>query len=352
MVRLGIIGTGRIAKRSVKELSFVPEVRLVAVFNPNVEHGDAFDKSTETKLGIEAGGVVACPDLKSFATSIDAAYIATPHGTHHSYAEKMLQAGRHVICEKPLCLKAAGARDLFKLASSKELILMEAVKTAYCPGFKKIQEVVESGAIGEVVDVDATFTRLTEPTGREFDPAACGGSFTEFGSYTLLPILRFLGTEYRDVTVQSIMTDSGVDGYSKVTISFGTKEKSSEVSSVGIGTKVSATATARTGLIAKSEGQLLITGTKGYVLVPSPWWLTKYFEVRYEDPDQIEHYECEYEGDGLRYEFRELVDRVTKIQAGGGASQLPEGKLFSQKESSEAIARAAVFETVLHEIYG
>ncbi|RKM60425.1 gfo/Idh/MocA family oxidoreductase [Butyrivibrio sp. CB08] len=352
MVRLGIIGTGRIAKRAVKELSFVPEIELVAVFNPNFEHGEAFAKKTETIYGTEAGSIVASPDLGSFAAAIDAAYIATPHGTHHSYAEKMLMAGKHVICEKPLCLKEAGARDLFDLATSKGLVLMEAVKTAYCPGFKKIQEVVESGAIGEVVDVEATFTRLTEPSGREFDPAACGGSFTEFGSYTLLPILRFLGTDYGDVFVQSIMTGSGVDGYSKVTISFGTKEKSSEMSGAGAGPKVYATATARTGLTAKSEGQLVITGTKGYVLVPSPWWLTKYFEVRYEDPDQIERYECEYEGDGLRYEFRELVDRVTKIQAGGGASHLSEGKLFSQKESSEAIARASVFETVLHEIYG
>ena len=322
MVRLGIIGTGRIAKRALKELVYVPGIEPVAVFNPNFDHGKAFAGKAKVYYGADKASIEAYPDLGSFAASIDAAYIATPHGTHHSYAEKMLLAGKHVICEKPLCLKKDDAGALFELADSKGLILMEAIKTAYCPGFKKIEEVVESGVIGDVVDVEATFTRLTEPGGREFDPDACGGSFTEFGSYTLLPILRFLGSDPGDINVNSIMTESGVDGYTKVMISF-----------------TRATATSKTGLMAKSEGQLLISGTKGYILVPSPWWLTRYFEVRHEDPDQTERYECEYEGDGLRYEFSEFAGRI-------------EGsRLFFQKERQEAVARALVFERVLNEIY-
>lgn len=351
-MKLGMIGTGRIAKRAVRELVHVPGIALVSVFNPNYEHGMSFATSAMNIYGEGKEKITAYPDLSSFAKSVDAVYIATPHGTHFSYAEKMLLAGKHVICEKPLCLKEDSAKKLIEISSSSDLVLMEAVKTAFCPGFKKLQEVVQSGVIGDVVDVEATFTRLTEPAGREFDPKACGGSFTEFGSYTLLPIFRFLGTDFDDVSPRSIMTESGVDGYSKVTFSFGTKEKSESNKETCKNVSVRATATARTGLTAKSEGQLVITGSKGYVLVPSPWWLTRYFEIRHEDPDQIEKYDCEYEGDGLRYEFEELLKRVNEAETGGDSGTLSEKKLFSQNERVEAIARARAFEMVLKKIYG
>lgn len=351
-MKLGMIGTGRIAKRAVRELVHVPEIALVSVFNPNCEHGKAFATSAMNIYGEGKEKITAYPDLGSFANSVGAVYIATPHGTHFSYAEKMLLAGKHVICEKPLCLNEDGAKKLFEIAASNDLVLMEAVKTAFCPGYKKLEEVVKSGAIGDVVDVEATFTRLTEPVGREFDPKACGGSFTEFGSYTLLPIFRFLGTDFDDVSLHSIMTDSGVDGYSKVTFSFSEKEKPESSKNLCKNVSVRATATARTGLTAKSEGQLVITGSKGYVLVPSPWWLTRYFEVRHEDPDQIEKFDCEYEGDGLRYEFEELLKRVNGVETCGNPGSLLEKKLFSQNESIEAIARARAFERVLEKIYG
>ena len=104
---------------------------------------------------------------------------------------------------------------------------------------------------------------------------------------------------------------------------------------------IRATATAKCGLTAKSEGQLLITGTKGYILAPSPWWRTKYFEVRYEDPNKIDEYNYEFEGDGLRYEFSEFARRIDELSEMAELS--PERELFYQKERDEAIIRAEVF---------
>lgn len=325
MIKLGIIGTGRIAKRAVKELEYVPELEVVMVYNPNYDHAKEFAKRLKNAK--------AASNLEVFGENVDAVYIATPHGTHYHYAKRMLEVKKHVICEKPMVMEADMAEELYVAAQKKNVVLMEAIKTAYCPGFEGLQDVVRTGVIGEIVDVEAAFTRLTLPGGREFDPKAYGGSFTEFGTYDMLPIFRFLGIDYSEVRFQSIITEAGVDGYTKALFSY---------KPIDTPQRISATATAKCGLTAKSEGQLLITGTKGYILTPSPWWRTKYFEVRYEDPNKIDSYTFEFESDGLRYEFNEFVRRIEELRDGEGLTA--ERKLFYQKEREEAVARAGVYE--------
>ncbi len=340
MIKLGIIGTGKIAKRAVEELAFVPGVQISSVYNPNITHGHEFAAWAATKMEKKiltqedssdvypSQEVRATLSLDELATRCSVVYIATPHGTHFEYVKRMLEIGRHVICEKPMCFSLDQANELYSLAKMNDLVLMEAIKTAYCPGFQKIQEVVRSGVIGEIKDVEATFTRLTPLGCREFDDRKYGGAFTEFGTYTMLPIFRFLGTDYKDVTFRSIPAATEVDGYTKTEFFYGTK----------------AFASSRTGLTVKKEGQLVISGTLGYILVPSPWWCTKYFEVRYEDPTKIDKYLCEFEGDGLRYEFKEMVQRVNEVS---DSEKWPISDLRRQyfiKEEEEIKIRAQTFQ--------
>lgn len=352
-MKLGIIGTGRIARRALKELAEVSGIESIFVFNPNFEHAKKFvdnciwgeqeekkdatgDEKYYTRNISKLGNMTAVCGIENFVGCVDAVYIASPHDTHYTYCKQMLEVGKNVICEKPMSLNETQVKELFDIARNNELVLMEGVKTEFCPGFKKLEEVIESGTIGGLVDVEAAFTRLTEPGGREFSDVEVGGSFTEFGTYCMLPIFRFLGTEYDEVQFLSFPAETKVDGYTKAIFTYkksdGQKNcNNSEEKSLNDGTKVICkVATAKTGLTVKSEGQLLISGTGGYILVPSPWWLTKYFEVRYEDPLKVEKYECEFLGDGLRYEFREFTDR---INAGRVTA--------NQKE--EAIARAKVY---------
>ncbi len=236
-----------------------------------------------------------------------------------------------------MAFKPEQIEQLFDISVSRDLILMEAIKTEYCPGFKKLIEVVRSGAVGNIVDVEAAFTRLTLPGCREFNDLKFGGSFTEFGTYCLLPIFKLLGTDYKDVRFMSVpaMSDkndndygSTVDGYTKVIVTY--YDDTSMVKASG---------TAKTGLTVKSEGQLLISGTNGYILVPSPWWLTRHFEVRYEDHTKVDSYDCEFKGDGLRYEFDEFANRVD-------ASGLPSSTIGiddNENQKAEAVARARVY---------
>lgn len=289
-MRIGIIGTGRIAARFADTaLTGIESTYISCVYNPREESAVRF---------IQQHNIQACTaDWDEFVDNIDAAYVASPHETHYEYSRKLLLSGKHVLCEKPAALKKAQVRELIDIAQNNQLVYMEALKTAYCPGYKALIQIAESGRIGRIVEVEAAFSRLTPLNTREYKDDDCNGSFLEFGSYTLLPVLTLLGCEYDDVTFRTVRAQNGVDVYTKAFIEY--KDE-----------YIDKTAIVKTGLGAKTEGQLVVTGTNGYILAKSPWWLTKEFEVRYENPGKIERYRFGYEGTGLCYEVREFVHRI------------------------------------------
>lgn len=288
MIKLGIIGTGRIAKRFVKTVCENNiQVALAAVYNPRSE--SAYKFAIENEISSYES------DLSSFWSKVDAVYIASPHETHYSYIKQALVNDKHVLCEKPMALDEEQVKEMYALAKKKNKVLIEAIKTAYCPGFLGVIKVARSGVIGEIKDISATFTRLTPHDLREFQNREYGGSVLEFGSYVLLPIVRLLGDNYTDVYFQSIYDESGVDSFTKILFQY-----------------EDAFAEARVGLSVKSEGELIISGTKGYIYVPAPWWLTKKFEVRYEDPEKRDYFEYEYDGSGLQYEIEIFKNAIEK----------------------------------------
>lgn len=289
-MRIGIIGTGRIAARFADTaLTGIESTYISCVYNPREESALRF---------IQQHNIQACTaDWDEFVDNIDAAYVASPHETHYEYSRKLLLSGKHVLCEKPAALKKEQVRELIDIAQNNQLVYMEALKTAYCPGYKALIQIAESGRIGRIVEVEAAFSRLTPLNTREYKDDDCNGSFLEFGSYTLLPVLTLLGCEYDDVTFRTVRAQNGVDAYTKAFIEY--KDE-----------YIDKTAIVKTGLGAKTEGQLVVTGTNGYILAKSPWWLTKEFEVRYENPEKIERYRFGYEGTGLCYEVREFVHRI------------------------------------------
>lgn len=292
ILSMGVVGTGRIAPRFLAEMKYVSGVYAKGVYNPHAESAERFAAQYEVE-GFSGS-------YEDFLDQIDAIYVASPHETHYDYTKRALLKGKHVLCEKPLAFSRAEAEELFSLANEHHAVLMEGIKTAYCPGFAQMIHVVKSGKIGEVRDVEACFSRLTKTGVRELVDSDYGGAFLEFGSYTILPIIKLLGRSYRDVQIDSILADNGIDAYTKVSLRYD-----------------NSLALSKTGVAVKSEGQLLIAGTKGYILAESPWWLTKKFQVRFEDPSIIENYEPKFMGDGLRYEVSEFV---AKIQGHAGQS--------------------------------
>lgn len=284
IIKLGIIGSGRIAGRFFSEANSVSGVNVNSVYNPHTESAFTFAKQHSLD---------APTSFEAFLNGVDAVYIASPHETHYGYAHAALEYGKHVLCEKPLTFARAQAAELFAMAKEKQLILFEGIKTAYCPGFRQLQGITASGIIGEIRCIDACFTKLADPSLRELVDTQFGGSFLELGSYVLLPILKFFGCDYKHIHFQSIDSANGLDIYTRVYMDYG-----------------NAIATGSCGLGIKSPGELIISGTKGYIQVDAPWWKTTSFTAHHENPNEIEKYSERFLGDGLRYEIADFASAI------------------------------------------
>lgn len=293
VVRIGVVGSGRIAARFVPESRFVSGVSVEAVYSPTPAHAQAF--AAEHEL------VAACSDYAELLDQVDAVYLATPHGTHADYARTAIAAGKHVLCEKPMTLSADQTAELYELAAAAQVVLLEGIKTAYAPGFRRLLAIAQSGTIGQVVSIEATFTKLV-PTGRE-QQAPEGGAISELASYVLLPAVKIFGTDHAQVRATSFKAaDDEVEQFSSIEVCY-----------------PGGLCTGRVGIGVKAEGELIIAGTEGYLYVPAPWWLTDYFEIRYENPGIRERRYVDFAGAGLRYEIAEFA---SVIRAGATTSYM------------------------------
>lgn len=283
-VKVGIVGCGRVAYRFPSEAAVVNGIAVTSCFDTNT---DAMNDYVRTNKEVKA-----CATYESMLNEVDAVYVATPHLAHYDCIKSALFAGKNVLCETPMVLDGEQARELYQLAERKGVILMEANKTAHCPAFNHLMVMIKSGVIGEVVDIEASLSQLLDRSGREFDPKQAGGALFEQGSYPLLPIIKLMGCNYKNLNFYSRIVN-GVDIHTKGVFCFD-----------------HAVCSFKVGLGVKTEGNLVISGTKGYAYVPAPWWKTDYFELRYEDQNKNQKFFYKWDGAGLRYEIQEFISCI------------------------------------------
>lgn len=285
-VKVGIIGCGRVANRFPAEAKVVSGIDIVGVYDIEIDAAFKLSKANDN--------IKTFTELDSLLKNVDAVYIATPHLSHGQLIQKSLEHGVHVLCETPMVLNGMEAKELFERAEKNGLVLMEANKTAHCPAFNHLMVMIKSGVIGDVVDIEASLSKLWDDNMslREFDSKQAGGSMFELGSYPLLPIIRLLGCNPDNLNLYSRLAD-GVDMYTK-----------------GVFRYPHATSSFKVGLGVKTEGNLIVSGTKGYAYVPAPWWKTDYFELRYEDQNQNKKFFYKWDGAGLRYEIQEFISCI------------------------------------------
>ena len=225
---------------------------------------------------------------------IDAVYILATPQKHYDLIKRALLKGKHVLCESPLALTSLQAKEIFKLAKEKKLIVMEALKTAHATAYHRLLLLAKGGIIGKVVSVDATCTSLSK-NAYEIDDNETWNSICTWGPTCLLPIFQMLGTKYVKKSMVSYMIDSTkkIDGFTKINFIY-----DNAIASLKVGKSV------------KSEGELIISGTNGCIYVPSPWWKTDYFEVHYENINENKRYFYQLDGEGIRNELLEFVSQI------------------------------------------
>lgn len=284
-VNIGIVGAGRISQRFVPEASFVNYANVNGVYD--IDESQAYSFAYKHKLAR------VYQSYEDLLDSVQAVYIATPHLSHYQLCKQAILSKKHVLCETPLVLNGDEAKELFELAKMNDVVLLEANKTAYSPAFNHLITMIKSGLIGDVVDVSASESKLWgEKFTRELDPDQAGGSMYELGSYPLLPIIKLMGIEYENINIYSKI-DNGIDIYTR-----------------GIMRYPKGICSFQLGLGVKTEGNLIVSGTKGYAYVPAPWWLTDYYEFRFEDQNQNKKFFYKWDGAGLRYEIQEFLSCI------------------------------------------
>ena len=265
-IKLGLIGDSVFLNKVYEESKYVNGISVSGVFTNkkymmNQELSSKFVDSYDNLL-----------------EQSDAIYIRSLPEKHFSHIKTALDHGKHVLCESPISLIMDESKNLFSEANKKKLILMEAIKTAYSTAFSRMLLLIKGGMIGRIISVDSVCTSLSK------DKTDWPGIY-EWAPTALLPIYEILGNEEKH-TIISHYDKDGKDMFTKIEFLF-----EDAVASIKVGNGI------------KSEGELIISGTKGYIYVPAPWWKTDYFEIRYEDQNNNKRYFYQLDGEGIRYEL-------------------------------------------------
>ena len=269
-IRIGAMGDDGLCKKFIKELSYV--------------NGAEYTLYNTDLIGI------------------DAIYIATHPDRHYTDIKNALEKGKHVICESPITLNIEKYNELYSIAHSNGLILADGIKTAYSTAYSRLCVVAKSGKIGDIVSVDAVCTSLRDGAWKtNVDLRKKQNSICAWGPTALLPVFHLLGTNFKSKSITTRIIDDKLlfDGFTKVDFIYD-----------------NAVASVKVAKAAKAEGDLVVTGTKGYIYVPSPWWKTDYFEVRYENSENNKRYFYQLDGEGIRYEIVAFIKAIESRRQG------------------------------------
>jgi predicted dehydrogenase len=282
-VRWGIVGPGRISERFVAAMTHVPEGAIVAVASRDAGRAQAF----ADRFGIER----SFGDYRSLVDDpdVDAVYVGVPHSGHAAVTVAALEAGKSVLCEKPMALDAGEVRTMIDTVRTANRFLMEAVWSRYLPSYRKLRELLGSGRVGtpQLVDSDFGFRLPVMPEHRLFDARLGGGATLDLGIYPLQLASFVLGRPERVGAVGAIGT-TGVDEV----VAFTTQHPDG---AVGVGR-----ASIRLNLPCTGR----VVGERGSIELPAFAHDARALTVR--DGDGVEHIDCNYEGDGLQFEIREV----------------------------------------------
>lgn len=293
-LRMGLVGESNILKKVFKESQYVNGIQISGMY-------------TEDKSAVEEilDSVEAYNSYEELLNNSDAVYIITSPKFHYRDIKKALEQGKHVLCESPIALSEQECQELFQLADEKRCVLMDAIKTAYSTAYHRMLLQVKTGKIGTPKSIEATCTSIREIDSTDVNKMERSwNSISAWGPTALLPVLQIFGTDYRECRIVTWLDNEQYhyDAFTKIDFCY-----PNSVASVKVGQGV------------KSEGELIISGTKGYIYVPAPWWKTEYFEVRYENQENNRRYFYQLDGEGIRYE---LVSFARSIEAGKSMSNV------------------------------
>lgn len=304
-VKWGILATGRIAHKFASDLKLVDDAEFFAVASR--------DKAKAEEFKNQYGAQVAYGSYEELVLDkdIEAIYIATPHTMHFENTMMCLEAGKHVLCEKPVGMNSLELDTMIKKAKEKGVFFMEALWTRFIPSYLKFRELVLNGTIGEpkYVQSDFGFVAPPNPEGRLVNKALGGGALLDIGIYPVFLSLDLFG-EPDSIEAKAILNNDSIDEVCSMVFEYGSQQVISALSST---------------IAANTPVESIVYGTKGSIKL-NRWWHTP-TSITLTVDEQSEQIEFDEQGFGYQYEAVE-VNRCIK-------KGLTESEIFPLSKSVE-----------------
>ncbi len=288
-IRIGLVGNARYLEKMITESKYVNGIIIEGIYDKNTK---MIPDSLKDLVR------VTTDDYQALLDRVDAVYIISHPSEHYENIKKALDNKKHVLCESPIVTDIVQFDELKKKAEQNNTVLMDAIRTAYSVAYERLLLLIKSGKIGKVISVDSTCTSLRpEDYSEKIGIVNTWNSICTWGPAAMLPIFHLLGVNYirKEIYSSYIEKNQKYDSFTKIEFLY-----PDAVASIKVAKGV------------KSEGELIVSGTEGYIYVPAPWWKTEYFELRCEDPTNNKRYYYQLDGEGIRYEFVEFLKMIER----------------------------------------
>ncbi|MBT8219410.1 MAG: Gfo/Idh/MocA family oxidoreductase [Bacteroidia bacterium] len=301
-----ILAPGHIANNFIQDLSHVDDANVIAVASRSLDRAKAFADQYAIPTAVGSyEELLKIPD-------IDCVYVASPHVFHFEHTMMCLEAGLHVLCEKPFAMDSEEVDQMIQKAKENDVFLMEAMWTRFFPWTEQVLQKIEDGAIGDILSLQADFGFHADynPEGRVFNKILGGGALLDIGIYPVFAALLFLG--YPDeVTAKGEIGPTGVDHEVDIRFSY----------------KNGGVANLRATLIEDTMNECIIKGTKGRIEVDPRFHQSKGYRIFKDNSEQ--QIDCGFEGKGFRWEIAHVQQCIK--------SGLKESPLMTFEFSSQLI---------------
>nr|MCR5112692.1 Gfo/Idh/MocA family oxidoreductase [Acholeplasmatales bacterium] len=282
-MNFGIIGLGNIANKFAKTLNEMDDANLYAVASRDLNKAKEFgEKYNSTKYYGSYDELYNDPN-------IDVIYIATPNSMHYKNSLDALMHHKHVICEKPFTTNPSEAKELYSYAKDNNLFIMEALWIEFLPSYKKIKELVNNGAIGDIksLKVSYGFDTNSDRKKRKFDSSLAGGALLDIGIYNLGFIDIILDRDVKSFKSEYRLNEYNTDDYSKIELAYDNDIKAELITTIGEDLKREA----------------YIIGSKGSIYIPD-------FQQNQEFKLNDVLYTYPFEINGFEYQIREAINSI------------------------------------------
>ncbi|MEJ8566246.1 Gfo/Idh/MocA family protein [Elongatibacter sediminis] len=284
-VRLGILGTGRMARDFAEGLKHAPSIRLQAVASRRQDAADRFASDFAVPDATEGlDRMLANPD-------VELVYIATPHAMHCDDTLACLEAGKHVLCEKPFAINAKQAERMVAAARAHNRFLMEAMWTRYLPAVTRLRELLDEGVLGRsrLMVAGGAFMPPFDPDDYLFRPDLGGGVLLDAGVY-LVSWASWLFGQPEQIMATGRIGDSGVDEHDAVLLEHAD----------------GSTAQLYVSLQAKRSPDVMIAGERGSIHIHPPVFAPRGLTLKLDGADE-QHLDLPFAGNGYQFEAEEAA---------------------------------------------